>query len=736
MKALKSIFKFKGKESSGKAKGDGAGSELDGNIPDEVEDTAKFDSGHTTAIAAAQAGGEPVSKCGWVEKRGGMNRAFKKRWIVVTEFGRLVYFENDMSTKPLGQFTLSTCHVEIGEEDTEFNLMTPTRTWVFKVDSEEEVVSWINAINHLISEEFTSDGRDDQLKILRSTSGRIKGQTESTFIMDLTSLSLAKGTSAVAPASITVSCITWNLAEQHPSLDDLEFIRLCRRSHLIVIGVQECKSLMKGADKDQVDPTLLWQAMTRSMVGKKHAAIAGKTMGPIHVDVYASSDIIAFIENISIGHVACGVGNVLFNKGACGVSFDYREKSVAFVVAHLAARNERVMERRADFLRIDSCMVPALMQNRKTQDAAVISVTHATNGDGTQRPASTGSIPSKAAMPRVKTSSRNNAEPMPIMKRMMSITATSPLQKGGGELKDNFDFCIFMGDLNYRIDGDGKVIRALCYFYDVLLRDELSSGKNLPDQIFHKLSVGNIGIVDTHDDHDDESLAQIEKIKNNILRVNEFEKVQEYHLDDEEDESRGSPSAPSSVTAQKSKRLSMDNEFVILEGLSDSDEDGEDGDTFDAEGYNPSKKNGSSLPRASEELHVLASLCENVHTTMTIEELSQRAKEIRDLLGLNTSLEILTLLQGEDQLYREKQNGEIFHGFEEMPILFKPSYKFDPGTLTYDTGDKKRSPAYCDRVLIASNDNITYETNKYTCFYDAMHSDHRPVVLDLTLNFK
>lgn len=36
----------------------------------------------------------------------------------------------------------------------------------------------------------------------------------------------------------------------------------------------------------------------------------------------------------------------------------------------------------------------------------------------------------------------------------------------------------------------------------------------------------------------------------------------------------------------------------------------------------------------------------------------------------------------------------VFEGYEEGPLLFRPTYKYDVGTDDYDTGEKHRIPAW------------------------------------------
>ncbi|KAI9217856.1 hypothetical protein BC828DRAFT_408119 [Blastocladiella britannica] len=56
-------------------------------------------------------------------------------------------------------------------------------------------------------------------------------------------------------------------------------------------------------------------------------------------------------------------------------------------------------------------------------------------------------------------------------------------------------------------------------------------------------------------------------------------------------------------------------------------------------------------------------------------------------------------LLARDQLTAQRRAGRTFVGFEEAPIAFLPTYKFNNGSNTYDTSEKNRIPAWCDRIL-------------------------------------
>nr|CAB3453856.1 unnamed protein product [Digitaria exilis] len=98
-------------------------------------------------------------------------------------------------------------------------------------------------------------------------------------------------------------------------------------------------------------------------------------------------------------------------------------------------------------------------------------------------------------------------------------------------------------------------------------------------------------------------------------------------------------------------------------------------------------------------------------------------------------------LREKDQLRAEMKSGKVFQGMREGIIKFPPTYKFQkhqPGLGGYDSGEKKRIPAWCDRVLYRDSRSVSVaecslecpvvaSITSYVACMDVTESDHKPI---------
>ena len=104
-----------------------------------------------------------------------------------------------------------------------------------------------------------------------------------------------------------------------------------------------------------------------------------------------------------------------------------------------------------------------------------------------------------------------------------------------------------------------------------------------------------------------------------------------------------------------------------------------------------------------------------------------------------------------DQLSQVMREGQAMHGFEEMPVTFPPTYKYEhhqagePSSSSLQTFSsarepdhwswaKHRFPSWCDRILYLPSTLLHPEN--YTALPLQLTSDHRPVALSISIKLE
>ncbi|XP_073917093.1 phosphatidylinositol 4,5-bisphosphate 5-phosphatase A isoform X2 [Castor canadensis] len=101
-----------------------------------------------------------------------------------------------------------------------------------------------------------------------------------------------------------------------------------------------------------------------------------------------------------------------------------------------------------------------------------------------------------------------------------------------------------------------------------------------------------------------------------------------------------------------------------------------------------------------------------------------------------------------DQLNMAKNTWPTLKGFQEGPLNFAPTFKFDVGTNKYDTSAKKRKPAWTDRILWKvkapgggpspsgrESHRLQVTQHSYCSHMEYTVSDHKPVAAQFVLQF-
>ena len=180
------------------------------------------------------------------------------------------------------------------------------------------------------------------------------------------------------PSDLTVSVVTWNLAELAVLEEETSFLQKFRTtprcasdsddgSDIVLISGQECENIKPRRSEGHRSRDYRRWMIKR--LGKKYVPLAIHSLGGIQFGLFCKHSILGDVELCSIADVTCGVGNVFHNKGAVAAFLKLkarerdsdtngprRKKSVTMllVTAHMAAHVNNVEARNMDYWRIAS----------------------------------------------------------------------------------------------------------------------------------------------------------------------------------------------------------------------------------------------------------------------------------------------------------------------------------------------------------------------------------------------
>lgn len=168
---------------------------------------------------------------------------------------------------------------------------------------------------------------------------------------------------------LSVSVVTWNLAEESPSEEDASFIKRFRKhgdergqgSDIVLISGQECENIKPRRAEGRRSRE--YRRLMIKMLGKGYVPLALHLLGGIQFGLFCKRSLLADMELVSVADVSCGIGNVFHNKGAIAAFVTMKSKPEAgrskslrmlFVTTHMAAHIKNTETRNSDFWRIAS----------------------------------------------------------------------------------------------------------------------------------------------------------------------------------------------------------------------------------------------------------------------------------------------------------------------------------------------------------------------------------------------
>ena len=214
------------------------------------------------------------------------------------------------------------------------------------------------------------------------------------------------------------------------------------RCDVLVVGVQEAPALDGFVE-------LLLDALGGDDAFVHLAGVSLDPGGWIRMDAFARRELLPMVRDVRRDAVSCGLGNVIGNKGAVGVSFEYAGARMCFLNAHLAAHAENVAQRNADYHRVVKTMfAPRGREKGKPRLVKKQAPGKVKKNAVAPAPAFAEDVPGDSPI--------DSARPPPSTPKFGGV-----FKRRGWSAADGFDMCVFLEDLNYRVEGNRRAVDVL-----------------------------------------------------------------------------------------------------------------------------------------------------------------------------------------------------------------------------------------------------------------------------------
>ena len=277
------------------------------------------------------------------------------------------------------------------------------------------------------------------------------------------------------------------------------------------MGVQECENIKPRRNEGHRSKT--WRKIQKSILGKQYDCLAQHKMGGLQIAVHVKRSIVKKIIGVQVLDVACGVGNVLTNKGAVCVLLRIKGKTLALINAHMAAHQGKVKERNDDYKRITKEITIKAQHRWLSKEARnnklKASITKSISNDDNffdQVFTAVGLPPddvykSKSTNRKLVQSIKGTKKSSKKLKKGFQSISSNIEEVIDDSIKQSnvcpFDGIIFMGDFNYRVDLPRLEIEA---FKEAIDRNKIDSNIAKEelfslleyDQLYKEKIAGNI----------------------------------------------------------------------------------------------------------------------------------------------------------------------------------------------------------------------------------------------------